>query len=32
LSDSSQNEGTDIDNAKPIVGGMINQQTIFVYP
>jgi len=30
LSDSRQNEGIDIDNGGPIVGDMINQQTIFV--
>jgi len=28
----AKNEGTDIDNTGPIVEGMINQQTIFVYP
>ena len=31
MSDYSQNEGIDIDNVGPTAGGMINQQTIFVY-
>ena len=28
----AKNEGIDIDNAGPTAGGMISQQTIFVYP
>jgi len=28
----AKNEGIDIDGAGPIVEGMINQQTMFVYP
>jgi len=28
----AKNEGIDIDHAGPVAGGMINQQTIFLYP